>query len=104
MDGKPNVNNTISTVGFNNLNKTVQISDGSLINCCLLDTAGQERFEAINTQYYRRADAVGTPFCVTIDDETINNNTVTVRDRDTMEQITISVDELVNYIKEKTRF
>ena len=58
MDGKPNVNNTISTVGFNNLNKTVQISDGSLINCCLLDTAGQERFEALNTQYYRRADAV----------------------------------------------
>ena len=58
MDGKPNVNNTISTVGFNNLNKTVQLSDGSLINCCLLDTAGQERFEAINTQYYRKADAV----------------------------------------------
>ena len=58
MDGKPNVNNTISTVGFNNLNKTVQLSDGSLINCCLLDTAGQERFEAINTQYYRLADAV----------------------------------------------
>jgi len=58
LDGKPNVNNTISTVGFNNLNKTVQLSDGSLINCCLLDTAGQERFEAINTQYYRLADAV----------------------------------------------
>ena len=58
MDGKPNVNNTISTVGFNNLNKTVQLSDGSLINCCLLDTAGQERFEAINTQYYKKADAV----------------------------------------------
>ena len=37
---------------------------------------------------YRRADACGTPFCVTIDDETINNNTVTVRDRYTMEQIT----------------
>ena len=33
---------------------------------------------------YRRADVVGTPFCVTIDDETINNNTVTIRDRDTM--------------------
>ena len=58
MDKKPNVNNTIATVGFNNLNKTVQLSDGSLINCCLLDTAGQERFEAINTQYYRLADAV----------------------------------------------
>ena len=53
---------------------------------------------------YRRQDVIGTPFCVTIDEETLNNNTVTVRDRDTMEQITISVDELVNYIKEKTRF
>lgn len=51
---------------------------------------------------YRRQDIAGTPFCVTIDDETINNNTVTVRDRDTMEQITISLDELVNYIREKT--
>ena len=53
---------------------------------------------------YRRQDVIGTPFCVTIDEETLNNNTVTVRDRDTMEQITISIDELVNYIKEKTRF
>jgi len=53
---------------------------------------------------YRRQDVIGTPFCVTIDEETLNNNTVTVRDRDTMEQITISVDELVNYIKEKTSF
>jgi glycyl-tRNA synthetase len=50
---------------------------------------------------YRRADAVGTPFCVTIDDETINNNTVTVRNRDTMEQETISLDKLVSYIEEK---
>ena len=53
---------------------------------------------------YRRQDVVGTPFCVTIDDNTLNENTVTVRDRDTMEQITISVDELVNYINEKVQF
>lgn len=53
---------------------------------------------------YRRADACGTPFCVTIDDETINNNTVTVRDRDTMEQITLKLDELVGYIEERIRF
>lgn len=53
---------------------------------------------------YRRADACGTPFCVTIDDETINNNTVTVRDRDTMEQVTLKLDELVNYIEERVRF
>lgn len=53
---------------------------------------------------YRRQDVIGTPYCVTIDENTLNNNTVTIRDRDTMEQITISVDELVDYIREKTRF
>ena len=50
---------------------------------------------------YRRCDAIGTPFAITIDDETINNNTVTIRDRDTMEQITLNLDDVVNYIKEK---
>ena len=53
---------------------------------------------------YRRSDAIGTPYCITIDDETINNNTVTIRDRDTMEQITIKVTEIVDYIKEKIKF
>ena len=53
---------------------------------------------------YRRQDVIGTPYCVTIDENTLENNTVTVRDRDTMEQITLNINELVNYIKEKTRF
>ncbi len=53
---------------------------------------------------YRRSDAIGTPFCITIDDETLNNNTVTVRDRDTMEQVTISLDEIEAYIREKVMF
>ena len=53
---------------------------------------------------YRRSDAIGTPFCVTIDDETLNNNTVTVRDRDTMKQITINLDDLVTYINERIEF
>ena len=53
---------------------------------------------------YRRNDVIGTPYCITIDDETINNNTVTLRDRDTMEQITISLDEVVDYVNEKLRF
>ncbi len=53
---------------------------------------------------YRREDVIGTPFCVTIDDETLNNNTVTIRDRDTMEQITLNLDEVVKYIEEKIRF
>lgn len=50
---------------------------------------------------YRRNDAIGTPFCVTIDDDSIKNNTVTVRERDTMEQVTIKIDELKDYISSK---
>ena len=53
---------------------------------------------------YRRCDAVGTPFAITIDDETINNNTVTVRDRDTMEQITLSLEKIEDYILNKIKF
>ena len=53
---------------------------------------------------YRRQDVIGTPFCITVDDETLNNNTVTIRDRDTMEQITLSLDEIKNYIEDKIRF
>ena len=53
---------------------------------------------------YRRCDAIGTPYCITIDDETLNNNTVTVRDRDTMEQITLKLDEVKDYILDKIRF
>jgi glycyl-tRNA synthetase len=53
---------------------------------------------------YRRQDVIGTPMCITIDDETLENNTVTIRDRDTMEQIRINIDELDNYINEKISF
>ncbi len=53
---------------------------------------------------YRRSDAIGTPFCITVDDETINNNTVTIRNRDTMEQITLSLTELDKYIEDKIKF
>ncbi|MBO6145609.1 MAG: glycine--tRNA ligase [Bacilli bacterium] len=53
---------------------------------------------------YRREDVIGTPFSITVDDETINNNTVTIRDRDTMNQITLPLYEVVNYIEEKIRF
>jgi len=53
---------------------------------------------------YRRQDAIGTPFCITVDDETLNNNTVTVRHRDSMEQDVVKVDELVDYISSKIIF
>ena len=53
---------------------------------------------------YRRADVVGTPFCVTVDDETMNNGTVTVRDRDTMEQEVVKLEDLRKYIEERIEF
>ncbi|MBP3841089.1 MAG: glycine--tRNA ligase [Bacilli bacterium] len=53
---------------------------------------------------YRREDAIGTPFCITIDDETVNNGTVTLRNRDTMEQITLKLEEVKDYIEEKVSF
>ena len=53
---------------------------------------------------YRRQDAIGTPFCITIDDETLNNNTVTIRERDTMKQITLPLEEVKNYIENKIKF
>ena len=46
---------------------------------------------------YRRHDEVGTPICITVDFETLENQTVTVRDRDTMEQKRLGPDELINY-------
>ncbi|EJP72797.1 MAG: glycine--tRNA ligase [SAR86 cluster bacterium SAR86B] len=47
---------------------------------------------------YRRHDEVGTPLCITIDFETLEDNTATVRDRDTMKQERISIDELPSYL------
>jgi len=52
---------------------------------------------------YRRQDEIGTPFCVTIDFDTLNDNTVTIRDRDSMQQIRIKVDELKDYIEDRVK-
>ena len=52
---------------------------------------------------YRRQDAIGTPYCITVDDETLNNNTVTIRFRDSMEQITLPLDEVVAYIEKNIK-
>ena len=50
---------------------------------------------------YRRMDAIGCPFCVTVDQQTLEDNTVTLRDRDTMEQTRVSIDSLKNLVEEK---
>ncbi|MDD6203504.1 MAG: glycine--tRNA ligase [Firmicutes bacterium] len=53
---------------------------------------------------YRRADEAGIPYCITVDFDTLENGDVTVRDRDTMEQIRIKIEDVAAYIKEKTVF
>ena len=50
---------------------------------------------------YRRQDEIGTPFGITIDSQTLQDGTVTVRDRDTMEQVRVAADRLVAFIREK---
>ena len=50
---------------------------------------------------YRRQDAIGTPYCVTVDYDTLNDNTVTLRNRDTMEQQRVSIDQLNSIIEDK---
>ena len=53
---------------------------------------------------YRREDEIGTPYCVTIDFDTLDDNCVTIRDRDTMEQVRVKIDELEAWIQEKVDF
>ena len=53
---------------------------------------------------YRRQDEIGTPFCITYDFDSVEDGCVTVRDRDTMEQERVKIDELVAYIEKKIAF
>ena len=50
---------------------------------------------------YRRQDEIGTPFCVTVDFETLKDQAVTVRDRDTMKQERIKIEKLADYLTDK---
>ena len=50
---------------------------------------------------YRRQDEIGTPWCITVDGESVEQGTVTVRDRDTLEQVRVSADEVVTWLKDR---
>ena len=65
----------------------------------------------VNAQYdekdavgrrYRRQDAIGTPYCITVDFETLENQTVTIRERDSMKQERIAISDIGRIVKEKT--
>ena len=53
---------------------------------------------------YRREDEIGTPYCITVDFDTLEDNKVTIRDRDTMEQVRIEIDNIKEWINEKLKF
>jgi len=82
-----------------------------------LGTPARELFEAIQKNYqaeydvagsigkrYRRQDEIGTPLCVTFDFDTLDDNAVTVRDRDTMVQERVAIDQLDKYLRDKLGF
>ena len=50
---------------------------------------------------YRRQDEAGTPYCITVDGQTLDDQTVTIRDRDTLEQVRVKIDEVSNIVKER---
>ena len=50
---------------------------------------------------YRRQDAIGTPYCITIDFDTLEDDTVTIRERDTLKQERISIDEIEKIVRER---
>ena len=50
---------------------------------------------------YRRQDEAGTPFCITVDTQTLSDQTVTIRERDSMEQVRVSNDKILMYLLEK---
>ena len=53
---------------------------------------------------YRREDEIGTPYCVTVDFDTLEDESVTIRDRDTMEQVRVKIDEIEKWIEERIQF
>ena len=53
---------------------------------------------------YRREDEIGTPYCITIDFDTLEDESVTIRDRDTMEQIRLPIAEVESYLASKIAF
>lgn len=85
------------------------ISDDKLIKIAI-DIDRKLRDAAIKTYYddggsigrrYARMDEIGTPFCITVDHDTIMDNTVTIRDRDTTKQIRKNIDDTIEYLKDK---
>jgi len=74
-----------------------------LSNLKLLYNCKYEEKDSIGKRY-RRQDAIGTPFCITVDHQTLNDNSITLRSRDSMEQQRVQIDDLNLIISKKTNY
>ena len=83
-----------------------QLSDKARQIACELSQSFVCEFDEAGSigKRYRRQDAIGTPFCITVDFDSDNDGCVTVRDRDTMEQVRMPVAELKAYIDRSLQF
>ena len=91
-------NNSVKKIGTSSKIKAEVYAELSKYFMCEYDEAG-----SIGKRY-RRYDEIGVPFCITIDFDTLEDNTVTIRDRDTMEQIRLPIADVEKYIEEKVQF
>ena len=77
-----------------------QYSARQIIDRLKLDHNCQYDKDSIGKRY-RRQDAIGTPYCITVDHETLTDNAVTIRDRDTMLQERVAITDLDRIVGEK---
>ena len=83
-----------------------KLSDKAWEVCDMLSKEFMTDFDETGSigKRYRRQDEIGTPYCITYDFDSEEDNCVTVRDRDTMEQVRLPISELAAFIKEKIEF
>lgn len=87
------------------LSKKENLSSGARALAMMLNTHFKIEYDETQSigKRYRRQDEIGTPFCVTYDFESLEDHSVTVRDRDTMQQVRIKIGELTDFLAEKFR-
>lgn len=100
---KPSIAPIICAVSPLLKNKTELVSRADAVFLILKKEFGRVAWDDNGNigKRYRRQDEIGTPFCIVIDFDTLSDDTVTVRDRDTAEKVRIKVSELVDFIKNK---
>ena len=96
-------NESIKVLRHAFLNSYFQTGLKNLIDLAIINRAEREHLNVLKERY-RREDEIGTPFCITYDFDSETDGCVTVRDRDTMEQVRLPIDGLRDYLREKVSF